>query len=156
MNTIEFLQISSAVVPEREALVEVGGSGKRVTYGEMYPEVVKLANAFHSLGIERGAIIDAGQRAGYSNEPRTVGGRIAGQLQLEIAAAGVAMDRRKSLDCIHHADGMTHHHLLRRMARAAALACASVNSPEIEMSPSYFGEEKAGADWTTPSTTSIE
>ena len=25
MNTIEFLQISSAVVPDREALVEVGG-----------------------------------------------------------------------------------------------------------------------------------
>ena len=40
MNTIEFLQISSAVVPEREALVEVGGSDKRVTYGEMYPLVV--------------------------------------------------------------------------------------------------------------------
>ena len=57
MNTIEFLQISSAVVPEREALVEVGGSGKRVTYGEMYPEVVKLANAFQGLGIERGGKI---------------------------------------------------------------------------------------------------
>ncbi|MBA4181201.1 MAG: hypothetical protein C0506_11485 [Anaerolinea sp.] len=57
MNTIEFLQISSAVVPDREALVEVGGSGKRVTYGEMYPEVVKLANAFQGLGIERGSKI---------------------------------------------------------------------------------------------------
>lgn len=55
MNTIEFLQISSAVVPDREALVEVGGSGKRVTYGEMYPEVVRLANAFQGLGIERGS-----------------------------------------------------------------------------------------------------
>ncbi len=57
MNTIEFLQISSAVVPEREALVEVGGSGKRVTYGEMYPEVVRLANSFQGLGIERGSKI---------------------------------------------------------------------------------------------------
>ena len=54
MNTIEFLQISSAVVPDREALVEVGGSGKRVTYMEMYPLVTKLANALQGLGIERG------------------------------------------------------------------------------------------------------
>jgi len=54
MNTVEFLQISSAVVPEREALVEVGGKGKRVTYMEMYPQVVKLANALTGLGIQRG------------------------------------------------------------------------------------------------------
>jgi acyl-CoA synthetase (AMP-forming)/AMP-acid ligase II len=54
MNTIEFLQISSAVVPDREALVEVGGTGKRVTYEEMYPRVVKLANALQGLGLERG------------------------------------------------------------------------------------------------------
>jgi acyl-CoA synthetase (AMP-forming)/AMP-acid ligase II len=54
MNTIEFLQISSAVVPDREALVEVGGTGKRVTYEEMYPLVVKLANALQGLGLERG------------------------------------------------------------------------------------------------------
>lgn len=54
MNTIEFLQISSAVVPEREALVEVGGSGNRVTYEEMYPRVVKLANALRGLGVAKG------------------------------------------------------------------------------------------------------
>jgi len=54
MNTIEFLQISSAVVPDREALVEFGGSGKRITYMEMYPLVVKLANALQGLGVERG------------------------------------------------------------------------------------------------------
>jgi acyl-CoA synthetase (AMP-forming)/AMP-acid ligase II len=55
MNTIEFLQISSAVVPDREALVEVGGAAnKRVTYEEMYPLVVKLANALQGLGIEQG------------------------------------------------------------------------------------------------------
>ena len=54
MNTIEFLQISSAVVPDREALVEVGGSGKRITYMEMYPLVTRLANALQGLGIERG------------------------------------------------------------------------------------------------------
>ena len=54
MNTIEFLQISSAVVPDREALVEVGGQGKRLTYMEMYPAVVRLANALQGLGIEKG------------------------------------------------------------------------------------------------------
>ncbi len=54
MNTIEFLQISSAVVPDREALVEMGGNGKRYTYMEMYPAVVRLANALQGLGVERG------------------------------------------------------------------------------------------------------
>ena len=54
MNTIEFLQISSAVVPDREALVEVGGSNKRVTFEQMYPTVVRLANALQSLGVEKG------------------------------------------------------------------------------------------------------
>ena len=54
MNTIEFLQISSAVVPEREALVEPGENGKRITYGEMYPTVVKLANGLQGLGVEQG------------------------------------------------------------------------------------------------------
>ncbi len=59
MNTIEFLQISSAVVPDREALVEFGGNNKRITYGEMYPLVVKLANALQGLGIESGQNIAA-------------------------------------------------------------------------------------------------
>jgi len=55
MNTIEFLQISSAVVPDREALVEVGGTNnKRITYAEMYALVVKLANALQGLGIQKG------------------------------------------------------------------------------------------------------
>ncbi len=54
MNTIEFLQISSAVVPDREALVEFGGSNKRITYMEMLPLVTKLANALQGLGIEKG------------------------------------------------------------------------------------------------------
>jgi len=59
MNTIEFLQISSAVVPAREALVEVGGSDKRITYEGMYPIVVKLANALQGLGLERGQKVAA-------------------------------------------------------------------------------------------------
>ncbi len=54
MNSIEFLQISSAIVADREALVDFGGNGKRVLYMEMYPEVVKLANALTGLGVERG------------------------------------------------------------------------------------------------------
>ena len=55
MNTIEFLQITSAVVPDREALVEVGGTNsKRITFEEMYPLVVKLANALQGLGVEKG------------------------------------------------------------------------------------------------------
>ncbi len=59
MNTIEFLQISSAVVPDREALVEFGGNNKRITYAEMYPQVVKLANALQGLGIEHGQNVAA-------------------------------------------------------------------------------------------------
>ncbi|MEX1102871.1 MAG: AMP-binding protein, partial [Dehalococcoidia bacterium] len=35
-------------------LVEVGGSNKRILYMEMYPRVVKLANALTALGLERG------------------------------------------------------------------------------------------------------
>ncbi len=59
MNTIEFLQISSAVVPDREALVEFGGTNKRVTYEEMLPLVTRLANALQGLGIEKGQKIAA-------------------------------------------------------------------------------------------------
>ncbi|MEO9254395.1 MAG: long-chain-fatty-acid--CoA ligase [Tepidiformaceae bacterium] len=54
MNTIEFLQISAAIVPDREALVEVGGGGKRISYEEMLPMVTKLANALQGLGVARG------------------------------------------------------------------------------------------------------
>ncbi len=54
MNTIEFLQISAAVVPEREALVEVGGRGRRLTYAAMQEQVTRLANAIRGLGVEQG------------------------------------------------------------------------------------------------------
>lgn len=54
MNTIEFLQISSAVVPDREALVEVGGSNRRITFEEMLPLVTKLANSIKAAGVEHG------------------------------------------------------------------------------------------------------
>lgn len=52
MNTIEFLQITSAIVPDREALVEVGGSNRRLTYEEMAGRVGKLATALQGLGLE--------------------------------------------------------------------------------------------------------
>ena len=54
MNTIEFLQISAAVVPDREALVEVGGGGRRLTYAEVQEQVTRLANATRGLGVEQG------------------------------------------------------------------------------------------------------
>jgi acyl-CoA synthetase (AMP-forming)/AMP-acid ligase II len=47
MNTAEFLQITSAVVPDRTALV---CGDKRVTFGEMADRVNRLANWLQSLG----------------------------------------------------------------------------------------------------------
>ncbi len=51
MNTAEFLDISSAVVPDRPALI--CGETQR-TYMEMAAEVTRLANAFQALGLGRG------------------------------------------------------------------------------------------------------
>jgi acyl-CoA synthetase (AMP-forming)/AMP-acid ligase II len=50
MNTAEFLQISSLVVPDRDALV---CEGRRITYMEMAQRVNRLTNALLSLGIAR-------------------------------------------------------------------------------------------------------
>jgi len=56
MNTAEFLTISSAVVPDRDALV----SGEtRVTYAEMAARVNRLANALQALGVGRGTAVAA-------------------------------------------------------------------------------------------------
>jgi len=49
MNTAEFLQISSMVVPDRTALV---AGGKRVTYMEMADRVNRLANWLQSKGAD--------------------------------------------------------------------------------------------------------
>ncbi|MDI6857899.1 MAG: long-chain-fatty-acid--CoA ligase [Dehalococcoidia bacterium] len=51
MNTAEFLQISSAVVPDREALV---CGEQRITYMEMATRVNRLANALLSRGVQQG------------------------------------------------------------------------------------------------------
>ncbi|MCH7812010.1 MAG: long-chain-fatty-acid--CoA ligase [Chloroflexi bacterium] len=48
MNPAEFLTISSAVVPDRDALVDVE---TRVTYAEMASRVNRLANALQALGV---------------------------------------------------------------------------------------------------------
>jgi acyl-CoA synthetase (AMP-forming)/AMP-acid ligase II len=47
MNTAEFLQISSAIVPDRTALV---AGDRRVTYAEMADRVNRLANWLQSVG----------------------------------------------------------------------------------------------------------
>jgi len=50
MNPAEFLTISSAVVPDRDALVS--GDGKtRVSYAEMASHVNRLTNALQSMGV---------------------------------------------------------------------------------------------------------
>ena len=51
MNTIEFLQISSAIVPDREALVEVGGNQLRLSYLEMSETVSRLAAIIENSGV---------------------------------------------------------------------------------------------------------
>ena len=54
MNTAEFLTISSAVVPDREALV---CGDTRITYAEMASRVNRLANALQALGVQRGTAV---------------------------------------------------------------------------------------------------
>ena len=54
MNPAEFLTISSAVLPDREALVS-GDGARRVTYEAMAARVLRLANALRSQGVEAGS-----------------------------------------------------------------------------------------------------
>ena len=51
MNTVEFLDISAAVLPDRVALV---CEEQQRTYAEMSEEVTRLANALQGLGLGRG------------------------------------------------------------------------------------------------------
>ncbi|MCU0594243.1 MAG: long-chain-fatty-acid--CoA ligase [Desulfobacterota bacterium] len=51
MNTIDFLNISYAICPERDAMVF---DGTRWSYGRTYERVNRLANAFRGLGIRKG------------------------------------------------------------------------------------------------------
>jgi len=54
MNTAEFLTISAAVVPERQALV---AGETRIAYAEMASRVNHLANAMQSMGVGRGTAV---------------------------------------------------------------------------------------------------
>ncbi len=54
MNTAEFLTISAAVVPDREALV---AGDRRISYAEMQARVNRLANALQSMGVGRGSAV---------------------------------------------------------------------------------------------------
>ena len=51
MNTTDFLSISYAICPERDAMVF---DGRRWSYGQTYERVNRLANAFRDLGIRKG------------------------------------------------------------------------------------------------------
>ena len=49
MNTTEFLAISSAIVPDRLAMIF---EGRRITYEELQRRVNRLANALADMGGE--------------------------------------------------------------------------------------------------------
>jgi acyl-CoA synthetase (AMP-forming)/AMP-acid ligase II len=51
MNTTDFLSISYAICPERDAMVF---DGARWSYGQAYERVNRMANAFRGLGIKKG------------------------------------------------------------------------------------------------------
>ncbi len=57
MNTAEFLTISAAMVPDREALVSGPSPEGRVTYEQMQSRVTRLANALQGLGVRRGTAV---------------------------------------------------------------------------------------------------
>jgi acyl-CoA synthetase (AMP-forming)/AMP-acid ligase II len=58
VNPAEFLTISSAVVPDREALVSEDGK-VRITYEQMAARVNRLTNALQSLGVQQGSRVAA-------------------------------------------------------------------------------------------------
>jgi len=51
MNTTDFLSISAAICPDRDAIVF---EGKRITYSQLSQRANKLANALSKLGIKQG------------------------------------------------------------------------------------------------------
>ena len=51
MNTTEFLTISSAIVPDRDAIIF---DDKHINFGELAERVNRLANAMSDLGVEAG------------------------------------------------------------------------------------------------------
>ena len=51
MNTSEFLNITSLIVPDRTAIIF---DGKRISYSELALRVARLANALRDLGVKSG------------------------------------------------------------------------------------------------------
>ena len=51
MNTSEFLNITSLIVPDRTAVIF---DGRRITYSDLALRVARLANALRQLGVEKG------------------------------------------------------------------------------------------------------
>lgn len=51
MNTAEFLNIVTAICPDKEAIVF---EGKRYTFGQLSDRVNRLANALSALGVQKG------------------------------------------------------------------------------------------------------
>ena len=51
MNTTEFLNITSLIVPERPCVIF---EGKRFSFGEVADRVNRLANALQGMGVQQG------------------------------------------------------------------------------------------------------
>ena len=51
MNTSEFLNITSLIVPDRTAVIF---DGRRITYSDLALRIARLANALRQLGVEKG------------------------------------------------------------------------------------------------------
>ena len=65
MNTTEFLMITSAICPDRPAVIF---EGKKYSFSELSQRVNRLANALLGLGIEKGervAILHSSNRSHY-------------------------------------------------------------------------------------------
>lgn len=66
MNTFDFLEIASSIVPERVALIESEAGERATTYSELRARVMRLAGALEKLGAKAGdrvSILDVNSSA---------------------------------------------------------------------------------------------
>ena len=54
MNTSEFLNITSLIVPDRTAIIF---DGRRITYSDLALRVARLANALRGMGVNSGCLL---------------------------------------------------------------------------------------------------
>ena len=54
MNTLDFLSISSAICPDRDA---IAFEGKRFTFGQVNERSNRLASSLASLGVKKGDMV---------------------------------------------------------------------------------------------------